>query len=223
MRLTSKSFLTDEEVDRINAAVREAELETSGEIVAVLATEAESYDRGLFICALMFSFLAVCALVGFHLLPFDSHFVYFAWELPIFIVFPTQVIALMLGYYCALQFPALHRAFIPHAYMQEQVDRAARSAFQSFRLSHTAAATGIMIYVSLLERMVVVLADRSINSKHDQATWDGVRDLLTKGLASESPIQGFEAAIAECGRILSKDFPIADDDTNELPNHLRMI
>lgn len=71
--------------------------------------------------------------------------------------------------------------------------------------------------------MVVVLADKAINEKHNQATWDKVRDLLANGLRNGTGADGFVKAIAECGSILEKDFPIKADDTDELPNNLRVI
>ena len=74
-----------------------------------------------------------------------------------------------------------------------------------------------------VERTAVVLADKAIASKLPQATWDGVRDLLTKGLSLGKGAQGFTDAIAECGKILSKEFPIQANDTNELPNQLRVL
>ena len=129
----------------------------------------------------------------------------------------------MVGFYAAKGFPGLQRTFTPRALLQFQVNREAKRAFEAFRLSKTRDATGIMLYVSIFEKMVVVIADKSINEKHDQATWDGVRNKLIAGLKNGKPGEGYESAISLCGEILTKDFPIKGDDTNELANHIRIL
>lgn len=222
MTMDSKSFFTDDEKKRIDAAVEQAEATTSGEIVPVLATRSGPYDRGLFYAALMFVFLATLLLVGVHFLPIDN-LLYDAWEIPLWLLLPCQAVALFGGFYAADRFPGIHRAFVPHALMHKRVEQAAKSAFHSFKLTHTEASTGIMLYVSLFERAVVVIGDKSINEKHDRKTWDSVRDLLTGGLREGNAVGGFEAAIAECGRVLTEHFPIQADDANELSNHLRLV
>lgn len=224
MRQTSSDFFSDSELGQINDAVEKAEKVTSGEIVPVLATQSDAYDRGLFLCALMVGLLgtaAVCAV--WFLLYLGDVTELVGWEAPIFAVFPVQVIAILTGYHLAAALPGLHRTFLSRAYLQQSVDRAAKRAFRQFHLAGTKDATGIMVYVSIFERMVVVLADHSISKQHDQSTWDDVRNKITSGLADGNGAQGISSAIEECGKILAHDFPIQADDTNELPNHLRLM
>ena len=219
---TSFEFIRDNDRRRIDDAVARAEQQTSGEIVPVFATAAEPYDRGMFLAGIAFALVATLILMALAFLP--MRLLPFApWQVPLFVLLPVQVVAVLIGYHLARSSPALQRAFLSRSAMQRAVRSAARRAFETFRLTHTRDATGIMIYVSLFERMAVVITDKAINEKHDQSTWDGVRDLLVKGLHSSDPARGFEDAIEACGRILSQDFPLQPDDTNELPNHLRLM
>jgi putative membrane protein len=215
-------LLSEAELAEINQAVLEAERKTAGEIVPVLATAAGSYERGLFYAGLMFALLATLSVVAFYFLPL-SFLAHDPWSVPLYVLLPCQVAGLLAGYHWARRSPGLHRAFIPHAVLQRRVNQAARRAFLEHRLADTRHATGVMIYAALFERIVVVLADKSINEKHDQATWDALRDLLLDGFRRRRPAEGYARAIAECGRILQADFPIQEDDVNELPNHLRVI
>ena len=80
-----------------------------------------------------------------------------------------------------------------------------------------------MLYVSLFERVAIVLADKAIAAKHPKKTWDGVRDRLLDGLKKGNAVEGYKNAIQECGTILSKEFPAKPDDTNELPNQIRLL
>lgn len=224
MRQTSSDFFNQQELSQINDAVEEAEKITSGEIVPVLATQSEAYDRGLFLCALMMGAVGTAIVFSIYCLPAlwinDPLPGLFA---PLWAVLIAQSIMLLTGYHLAARLPGLHRAFLSRAQLQRSVDLAARRAFRQFHLSATKDATAIMIYVSIFERMVVVLADKSINEQHDQSTWDTVRNKINSGLADAQGANGFVAAIDECGKILTKHFPIQADDTNELANHLRLL
>lgn len=237
--MDSKTFFSKESCARIDAAVAEAEKNTSGEIVPVLATSADEYARGLFLSGAWAAFLATLAIVavkcvlaisGTHSQPenFDGTIdwtlvLHDSLQAPLHLVFPIQIAAYLIGYMAAQNTPVLKRAFISREEMEAEVARAAHEQFYQQRLGTTRDATGIMIFVSLFERMVVVLTDKSIEGKHDQKTWDKVRDLVLEGFKGGKPEEGFTNAIAECGRILASDFPKKHDDTNELPDHLRMV
>ena len=237
--MDSQTFFSNESRGRIDAAVAEAEKNTSGEIVPILATASDEYARALFLAGAWSATIATFAIIavycvltftGSHSQPesFDGGtdwlgLAYEAFKAPLFVVFPIQVVAYIFGYNLAANTPSLKRAFIPKEKMEEEVAQAAHEQFFQQRLNSTRDSTGIMIYVTLFERMVVVLADRAIEEKHDQTTWDKVRDLVLDGFKSGNPEEGYIAAIQECGRILAADFPKESDDTNELPDHLRLV
>ena len=77
-----------------------------------------------------------------------------------------------------------------------------------------------MILVSLLEHRVEVLADRGINQKVAQGTWDEVVHIITAGIKSGQACDAFCKAIERCGDILATHFPRQADDKDELPNRL---
>lgn len=221
MQANSRTFFTDQERESIRAAIQRAEERTSGEIVPVLASASDDYDRACFLSGILFSLLFTVAFSCLWiLLPgmFGGSVIITA------VVFlAVQLAGLLVGFYAALTFDGLRRAFIPHHILTRRVGRAAHQAFLQFQITHTENATGILIYVSLFEHTVVVLADRSINQKHDQQTWDEIRDMLIQGLKNNQGAQGFIDAIERCGEILAEDFPIAAGDKNELSNELRLV
>lgn len=226
--IDARELLDEAGRKRVDEAVQAAEQATSGEIVPVLASRSDRYDRAPFMAALAAAALAtLVVVVGVGLYQVGTlaswELAELSWDAPLYVLLPAQVVGLALGFRLAQGNPLFARGFVPRALMQLCVDRAARQAFQAFHLAHTKDATGILIYVSLYERMVVVLADKAIDAKHGQDTWNGVRDKLLAGLRDGRPADGFADAIAECGRVLSVDFPRAEDDTDELQNHLRII
>jgi len=52
--------------------------------------------------------------------------------------------------------------------MREEVDRAAKAAFDRFRVGQATRGTGILLYVSLVERIVWFFGDQPIGAKLDQ-------------------------------------------------------
>jgi putative membrane protein len=217
-----RAFFTQQEKLAIDAAVSQAEKGTSGEIVPVLAGRAGAYTHGLYHAALSMAVFATILVFGVHLIVHD-HLQWDMWAIPVYVIFPAQLLALVIGYHAARRSPNMHRAFLPQALLQARVALAARRAFRDLGLSETKGGTGIMLYVSLFERVAIVMADKGIASKCPQSTWDGVRDLLIAGLRKNQGAKGFADAIAECGRILSKDFPPGAENPNELPNELRVL
>jgi putative membrane protein len=77
-----------------------------------------------------------------------------------------------------------------------------------------------LIFISLLEREVEVLADRGINEKVPPGTWEDIVRLLTGELKAGHAGAGLCKAIQRCGDILAEHFPRPSDDTDELANRL---
>ena len=221
----SKRF-TEEDKQAVRDAIAEAEQTTSGEIVPVVATRSGRYDRGEDIFGIVLGLVAVAVV---WLLCQEIEPTAGDWEsgqtlaVGLGPVLLTFVIAFVLGVVLATLVPALAMSFVGRTERQEEVQRSARQAFFEFRVRATEAGTGILIYISLLERTVWVIGDRAISDKLDQAQWDGVKDLVIDGLRSGKPTDGLCAAIKRCGELLSEHFPIAQGDTNELTNELHLV
>lgn len=107
--------------------------------------------------------------------------------------------------------------------MEEEVKRAAEAAFMSSKIRQTAGATGVLLYISLLEHRVLVLPDDAIAEKLRSQDWQEVCDDLVVGMKNQAPVQALEAAIERCGDILSGSLPRGPDDVDELRNELRLI
>src|SRR5262249_27339161 len=100
---------------------------------------------------------------------------------------------------------------------------AAHHAFDALRVRRTAAATGVVIYVSLFERQACVWADRGVSAKVQESEWQEACAALTRGLQQGRPRAGFVEAIARCGAVLGKHCPSRPGDKNELANGLRIL
>ena len=191
----------------IEAAVRDAERCTSGEIVPLLAERSDEYAEVRLVAAALLALGAGVLWLAFA--PGRDH-----WLLP------TQF-----GVFAAVAWlsgrRALLRLLAPGAWLAERVQRAAELAFHQLGMVETRDRTGILIYVSLLERRVVVLADRGIHARVAEGTWDGVVARVVEGIRRGEADEGLVAGIRMCGEILSRHVPAGPNDPNELADRPR--
>ncbi len=90
--------------------------------------------------------------------------------------------------------------------------------FAKLGIQNTRDRTGVLIMVSIEERMVQILAGTGINSIVPENTWSSMVQCITEGIKAGNPAQGISQAVADIGKLLSEHFPIKPDDTNELSN-----
>lgn len=188
-------------------AVRSAEERTSGEIVPMVVDRSDAYPGVRAAAAALLAFAAGVGVLGAGVDPW-------LW-LP-----PTQLAVFVAGFAAFGRRPLL-RLLIPERVGAERVDRAARLAFLSEGLADTRDRTGILIYVSLLEHRVEVLADRGIDERVAEGTWDGLVERILAGVRARRAEEALAQAIGHCGSELAQHFPRRDDDENELADHLR--
>ena len=222
----ASQFLTEENRKTVSEAVAEAEKKTSGEIVPAVATVSGRYDRAEDIAGLAFALVAVTlSWILFQEVRFPEG----EWAdgpRTALGLIPCLLIILLgfaAGSALAGYVPALRRPFISRKEMDEEVERRAHEVFARERVRGTIGGTGILIYVSLYERIVRVLPDDTISGKITQAEWNAVRDLVLDGIKSGRPGEGLSQAVLKCGELLKEHFPIEPGDVNELTNELRIL
>ena len=198
-----KGYLQEEDISAVEETVARAELKTSGEIVPVIVRSSSTVGHVPLIL-----FLFILSLGGFFS-PLSS------WLEISSVLLGAVLFAALVGRWSFLQ-----RALVPLADRQDQVFTRAELEFYHSRIGDTRDGTGILIFVSLLERQVVVLADRAIDEKMNASTWDEVLQDVLKGIKGKNMKSGLVQAIERCGDILSEHFPIQPDDENELSNKL---
>jgi putative membrane protein len=201
------AFLMDDDRRRIEAAIRDVEKRTSGEIVTVIARVSDGY----WIFPLLYA-IAAALLVPIILWAAGQALSYmdvYAVQLAMFLVIAVPAIWL-----------PIRMLFVPPAYQRHEAGRLAREQFYALRLHETAGATGILIFVSVAEHYVEILADRGIDAKVPEATWQRVVVDFTAQVRAGRTIDGYLAALGVCGNLLAQHFPPTTPDRNELPDVL---
>jgi len=211
-----KLFSPDER-NRITAAVREAELKTSGEIVPYVVERSDHYEEaewrsGVLCGALAFAGLTVVRSLASAWVPFDI------MELGL-----ATLAACACGMLAIRVVSPLRRLFAGRTLLARRVEQRAAEAFISEEVFHTKERTGILIFVSLFERRVLVVGDAGINAKVKKEEWDGVVQRVIGGIAAGKPADGLVDAIAVCGTLLRRrGVARGKDDRDELSDALRV-
>lgn len=198
-------------VQRIEAAVRQAELTTSGEIVPMIVRRSTINAAAPLTLALILLLLSVAIRHSFWPARLSS-ISEALWAL-------AYALALGLGIYGGSS-PWVQQRLLPRSEWQRQAQQRAMFEFYEKGLNNTYGRTGILLFVSWQECQAVVLADESI-ARHcpPELFRDVVTDLI-QGAKTKDFAGGFERAISRCGSILNQHIPRKDGDRNELKDRL---
>jgi len=212
MKDLTRNLLSEADRAAITAAVKDAEAHTAGEIVPMVVSASYHYPMADVIGGVSL------ALPGTLLLtPLIGGWLWIgAWNLWMFLglfslLFPTVLMIVR-------HTPGIKRLFISKHEIDEEVEEAAVTSFFKKGVYRTRDETGILIFISLFERRVWVLADRGINSKVAPDQWNGIVTRIIEGIRQKRAGKAICRAIAEIGELLAVHFPIKADDRDELTN-----
>ena len=210
MKSMSEKFFSATEQKTICDAVHRAERKTSGEIVPMLVAESHDYPlaavRGAAFVALAAALLLTAPVAAMFWLNSTN-----MW------VFLGLFVSVFLGSHLLIKrMHALKRLFLFEEEMDAEVRDGAFSAFFTERLYKTRDANGILIFISLFEHRAWIIADSGISERIPCERWEEAVAVITHGIREKKQCQALCQAIDMVGDILEKEFPIRDDDLNEL-------
>jgi putative membrane protein len=212
-----ESFFSPADLKEIEKAVHEAEARTAGEIVPYAVSHSDHYEAAAWKGATLGAFVAVvAAAVWYWAADYWGGFV------PAWVVAPA-LLGGALGFLAATLIRPLRLWLAGPAAIEHHVHQRATAAFVENEVFHTRDRTGVLIFLSLLERRVVVLGDSGINARVEDHEWDDIVREIVEGMRAGAPGRALAGAIRRCGDLLARHgVAIRDDDTDELADELRM-
>ncbi len=206
-----------EELERIKAAVKQAESKISGEIVPVFVEKSGHYTIANYRAGILGA-----TAVFFLIVMFDRYVPSLAVYDPV-LIFVLVMLGGLTGALKANYIPFVKRIMLSQSYMDQSTRKRAESAFLQEEVFNTRLRTGIMIFISFFEHEVIVMADKGISKEVEQKEWDAIVRTIIEHVKKDKITEGIEKAILRCGEILlEKGFVISPDDVNELNDDLRM-
>ena len=207
-RIKADQFFSEEERKRIKETIHDVESRTIGEVAVMVVDSSDRYHEtevlgGIFLG----SFLSlIVTLLFFH----SSIWSYI----------PLSFLFFLPSKYLFQKVPVLKAAFIGVHRKEHTVRQKAVSAFYEKGLYKTRKNTGVLFFLSLLERKVWVLADKGIFERIDQETLNRFAAAVSQGIKDGHTCDALCEAIRNSGELLTKHFPITPDDINELPDEV---
>lgn len=220
------AYLTEAEHLRVSQAVAAAEMQTSGEIVTIVADRSDGYTDIALIWAISAAFFAIGVFGVF------PHTLLNLWAnatghwnadhsagdivtVASGIGILTFILVLLVQNKDAIRF-----ALIPGRIKTARAEARAVALFKVGAESKTAGRTGVLIYLSMQEHRAEIIADEAIDSRVPEEQWGEAMAALLAELRHGRCADGMIAAVNKVGAILAEHLPRADDDRNELPDRL---
>jgi putative membrane protein len=202
----ARAFLDDAGRRALAGAVTSIEDVSSVEVVVAVRQQSGTYLHA----DLLAGALAAVATLAFLL--------YAPWPFSYeaFLVDPVLV-GLLVGWVVA-RTPRLRRALSPGKLRTRQVTTGAHATFHEKEVGLTRRRTGLLVYVSLLERELRVLPDRAIVEALAPEAWQARVDAMRAEVERGTGAVALAAALTALAPPLAERLPRAHDDVNELPD-----
>jgi putative membrane protein len=207
-RYRAVGVLSDTDVAAVHAALAAAERRTVGEILPVVLERSDRHPAACWLAALVTALVFSAALLP-----------WIPGQHPALLI-AAQLALGALGYGLARALPDFQRTFVSEARAEEMAEEQALQEFHRHDLALTRARTGVLIFVTLLERRVIVLADEGIDTRVDAEQWKRTDEAVLAGIARGSLRDGLVAGIASAGEVLAAHFPVEADDRDEIPDRV---
>lgn len=224
--MTRSAHLSQEDADRISAAVTAAEARSAGEIVTILTPQSDDYADVALLWAALVAFLALIALAiapQFYLDLADRLTGAWAsdWS-PRTILGLAALVAMLkfAGVWLFQLWRPLRLLLVPGTIKSDRVRARAVTCFKVGAERRTHGRTGILIYLSLAERRAEIVADEAIAGKVPDAVWGEAMAAMLAEIRQGRIAEGLVAAVDRVGAVLAERFPRADGDINELPDRV---
>jgi putative membrane protein len=204
----SRGFLDEESRKAIASAVRDIEQRSAVEVVVVVRARSSLYLQ----VDLLLGFGSAYLTLAFMLLspwPFDI-----LWILldPLIV---GACAALLLSHFGSLQ-----RLLVSRRLRRQAVRLAACTTFVERGVGLTRKRTGLLVYLSQLERAAELVADDGIRRAVDAAAWAKAVSSLEAVVGRGDDGLKLAQAIRNLGEILASALPRRPDDVNEIPDEV---
>ena len=205
-------LLTFEGLKRIESAVKDAEQQTTGEIVPVVVRRSLdlSSPTRMVTLIVLFIYLLVAEtwMTSFDDLMLDLWFIV------------GLILAVAMSRLIGRTAFARWLLTRPRD-MRLMAEVRAEIEFSRLGVGKTKGQTGILLFLAVEDRRAVILGDAAISSKISADQWSDVMSLMIAGLRDQNLEKGLTDAIMACGRVLATHFPLqGHSNPNELANRI---
>jgi len=185
--------------------VKEVETSTDAELVIVVRARSGHYAHADYLLGALLAFAVLLFLLF-------SPFTFHQYWVPI-----DVVLTFVVGAFVSSRSNFLRRLLSRKKFRSAAVRTAAAAMFYEAGVANTNSEMGVLIYLSLLERQLELIADRGVLKCVPAQEWN--RELFELHEVGKKPQPaGFLAAIRRFGKLLATHLPPTGENPNELPD-----
>ena len=200
-------FISDTDRQRIRQAIEAAEAQFDGELVTVIAAASDTYRYIPTMWAGLITLLSPWLVLFFAPLP------------DLFSVLSVQS-AVFLLVMLLFHWRPVKMALVPRHVQQQRASRLAHEQFFRLGLHHTGNHNAVLLFVSVAERYVEIIADKGISECVNNACWSEIVGGFTDRVRAGRIADGFLYAIDACSHHMAQHYPPGNESANILPDHL---
>jgi putative membrane protein len=201
----TRAAFDDSACDTLAQTVKEIEKDTDAELVIVVRARSGNYRHADYLFGAVIAFIG---LLGLLFLPVDFH----QFWVPI-----DVAVLFVLGAYICSRSSVLRRLLTTKKFRAEAARAGAAAMFYEAGIANTNAEMGILIYLSLLERSLELIADRGVLKAVPPLEWN--QSLFELKQVGEKPtLESLLKELRDLGKILAKHLPATGENPNELPD-----
>jgi len=217
--------LSKDDMKKISSAVKTAESKTSGEIATAIIKESYNYAIYELMFAVVIGFIYFVVMM-FFAGNIEQFLQVKFWDysvnyLIMFYGFSTFIVIAL--FYFIGNLSCIDRIIVPKKIRNQKVIERATRYFMESGVYNTKDRTGILIFISNMERRVELLADSGINEKILPEKWQNIVNNIIIGVKQKEIAAHLSESIIECGNLLTQHFPIQSDDQNELTDNIKIL
>lgn len=211
---------TEKQLEELKAAVARAEERTAAEIVPIVTEQSDDYPVASWRGAGGGATLGLAFCVG-------AFQFYSGWGMAwLFTGWGTALVVSAMGLVGGLLgtfVPPLKRALVGNERLSTAVHLRAMQSFVQEEVFATRDRTGLLLFISLFEHRVEVLADTGIHKKVRPEDWGEVVARIRDGIRDGHLYDGLVEAFEMCSQLLeTSGIDVREDDANELSNAIRI-
>lgn len=189
----------------LTAAVCDVEAVSCAEVVVVVRRRSGSYLHADLLAGSIAGFLALAFLL------------YSPWPFATEWILVDPVLAFVVAAWLTSKSHRIRRVLTPRGERVRRVETHARATFVDRGVARTSGRTGILVYVSILERAAHVVADDGVRSAVIDGEWRAAVAAIDSA-AKQGRSAEVAAAIAGTKELLARALPRSASDVNELPD-----
>jgi len=199
-------YINKKDKQSISKSIEILESKSSAELVAVVTKRSTSYKYA----SSVMSIILVCLISLFSLF----------FDISTFFLIQIQILMFLLLHFVFEKYNNLVLFLLPSFYKKNIARNYAQTQFINLKLNKTKTKHALMFFVSIDEKYVEIITDENISSKISNEFWQEIVDEFIKDVKNGDLSGGYLKAINSCSIYLIKEFPIKNDDENELPNEV---